>query len=250
MDYLVPKAPADEVAYFLDFTKQMGADDAIATFTLVVTSGTVTLKQPAENFGAFLRFIVEGGADGETALLTATVNTVLLQEFTREAQLYIASAATSVTPSTATKKTVLGFVFRAMGLADYEFNISPEEWAAALITMDAQMATWSTNGLQLNYNFPLTIGSSDLSDESGLPDDAILPVSGALAFAIAPAIGKSLSKEQTIVSTQGMNALRARYMPTPERPIPWGTPRGAGQKPWSVWWPYGFGGPSFPARRC
>jgi len=249
MDYLVPKAPADEVAYFLDFSKQMGPDDAIATFTLSVTSGTVTLPQPADNYGTFLRFLVQGGANGETAILTATVNTVGLQEFTREAQLYVSTNAVSVTPSTATKKTVLGFVFRAMGLADYEFNISPEEWAAALITMDAQMATWRTNNLDLNYNAPPSIGGSDLSDESGIPDDAILPVSGALAFAVAPAIGKTLSKEQVIVATQGMNALRARYSLTPNRAIPLGTPRGAGQKPWGVWWPYGVGGPSFP-RRC
>lgn len=249
MDYLCPKTPSDQVFYFLDFSKQMGSDDSISTFALTVASGTATIVGTPDNYLSFLRFLVAGGTDGAITTFTCTVTTALQQEFTREAQLYVSNAAISVTPSTATKETVLGFVFRAMGLADYEFNITPEEWAAALITMDAQMATWSTNGLMLNYNFPTAIGSSDLSDESGIPDDAILGVSGALAFSIAPAIGKTLSKEQVIVATQSMNALRARYSPVIERSIPYGTPLGAGKKPWGVWWPYGFNGPVTPIER-
>ena len=128
-----------------------------------------------------------------------------------------AATAVPVTPVTNTKRQILNLMFQVMGLADYEFNVSPEEYASGLFLMEAQMATWRTNNLDLNYNFPPTIWAGDLDDPSGIPDDAVLPVASALAFPVAAAIGKSLSAEAKVTSGLAMNALRARYSITPER---------------------------------
>lgn len=252
MEYLVPKPSDASVTYFADWSKQLSDSDVIKTFTLTVTSGTVTIssgpQQPC-NFGVFIRFVLAGGANGETALLNCTINTVGGQVMSRDIQLMVLDTAEPVTPSTNTKRQILGLTFLTMGLANYEFNIEPEEWASALFAMDAQMATWRTNNLYLNYNAPAVIGQSDLADESGIPDDAVLPVGTALAFVVAPAIGKTLSVEAKVTAGNAMNALRARYSVTPNRLLQQGTPRGAGQKPWGIWNPFGFNGPTDPAIR-
>jgi hypothetical protein len=179
VEYLVPKPSDASVTYFADWSKQLQPGDLITTFTLTVTSGTVTISddpEPPLNFGEFIRFVVEGGANGEIAVLTNTVHTVGGQVMTRTIQLAVLDTAEPVTPSTNTKRQILSLTYRMMGLADYEFNVSPEEWATALFAMDAQMATWRTGNLDLNYNAPTVIGESDLDDPSGLPDDAVLPV--------------------------------------------------------------------------
>jgi len=250
VEYLVPKPSGDTVTYFADWSKQLQAGDLIKTFTLTVSSGTVTISsdpEPPLNFETFIRFVVAGGADGETAVLSNTVTTVGGQVMSRDIQLKIVDTAVPLTPATNTKRQVLNLTYRMMGLADYEFNITPEEWSTALFAMDAQMATWRTNNLDLNYNAPTVIGQSDLDDPSGIPDDAVLAVGAALAFAVAPAIGKTLSAEARVTAGQAMNALRARYSITPTRTLQAGTPRGAGQKPYGVWQPFGFSGSTDPA---
>lgn len=252
MEYLVPKPSGASVTYFADWSKQLTGTDLIKTFTLTVSSGTVTIGQDPEpplNFYTFIRFNVAGGVDGEIAVLTNTVNTVGGQVFTRDIQLKVLDSAEPVTPSTNTKRQILNMTYRMMGLTDYEFNVTPEEWATALFAMDAQMATWRTNNLYLNYNAPAVIGESDLDEESGIPDDAVLPVACALAFVVAPAIGKTLSTECRVTAGNAMNALRARYSVTPNRVLQGGTPRGAGQKPWGTWQPYGFSGTTDPSVR-
>jgi hypothetical protein len=251
MEYLVPKPSGDTVTYFADWSKQLQAGDLIKTFTLTVTSGTVTISsdpEPPLNFGTFIRFVVAGGANGETAILSNTVDTVGGQVLTREIQLQVLDTAVAVTPATNTKRQILNLTFQTMGLADYEFNVTPEEWSSALFATDAQMAMWRTNNLDLNYNAPTVIGGSDLDDPSGIPDDAVLPAASALAFVVAPAIGKTLSVEAKVTAGLAMNALRARYSVTPERVLQGGTPRGAGQKPYGIWQPFGFSGVLDPSR--
>lgn len=252
MEYLVPKPSGDTVTYFADWSKQLADSDLIKTFTLTVSSGTVTISAdpfPPLNFETFIRFGVAGGVDGETAVLTCAILTVGGQVMSRDIQLKILDTAVPVTPATNTKRQILSFMFWAMGLADYEFNVSPEEWATLLFMMDAQMATWRTNNLYLNYNAPAVIGGSDLDDPSGIPDDAVLPVACALAFPGAAAIGKTLSPAALVTAGNSMNALRARYSVVPQRSLQPGTPRGAGQKPWGTWGPFGWSGSTDPGVR-
>lgn len=247
MDYLVPKPPSDTVAYFIDWSKQLVAGDVIETFTLTVSSGTVVIAPDPLNYGVFLRCVISGGADGEIATLDCTVNTAGLQALTRQIQLAVLDTAVAITPSTSTKRDLINMAYQAMGLADYEFNTTAEEYAAALLSLDTLQAQWRTNNLDLGYNAPPVVGQSDLSDESGIADDAVDAVALALAMRVAPYAGKTMSAEARVAYGHAMNALRARYSVIPNRALSSGTPRGAGQKPYGVWWPYGFSGVSDPA---
>lgn len=249
MEYLVPKAPADTVAYYIDWSKQLTEGDVIETFTLTVASGTVTIVGTPLNYETFLRVLVSGGASGETAVLDCTVNTAGLQVLQRQVQLYVSDSAEAITPSTATKRTVCYMVFEEVGLAGYEFDGTPEEYASMLRRLDVQMAEWSTV-YTVPYNAPPQIGTGDLDDESGIPDDAVNYLVLTIAKRFAPLIGKTLSKESLIALKEAQGVFTGRYSLNAQRVIPYGTPMGAGKKPWGVWWPYGFNGPSFPSRRC
>jgi hypothetical protein len=247
VEYLVPKPSTDTVAYYLDWSKQLEAGDVISTFTLTVASGTVAIQANPENFGYFVRCAISGGANGEIATLNCTVNTVGLQVLTRQIQLAILDTAVAVTPATSTKRTIINMCYQAMGLADYEFNTTNEEYAAALLALDTLQAEWRTNNLDLGYNAPTVVGQSNLADQSGIADDAVNATALALAMRVAPYAGKSMSGEARLAYGQAMSALRARYSVIPNRALQPGTPRGAGQKPYGVWWPYGFTGPTDPA---
>jgi hypothetical protein len=240
MEYLVPKAPDDTVAYFADWTKQLG-EDCITTFTLTVTAGTVTIPEtPCLFDGAFIRFLVAGGADGEMALLTCTVHTVGKQELIREIQLFVSDQSVSVTPSSVAKRALIEMAFEEIGLAGYEFDPTSEEYASALRRLDAIMAEWRTSSLDLGYNAPAVVGDSDLDDPSGIPDDAVRPVFLTLAFDVCPPLGKSMSVESKARYASSMDLLRTRYAPKIERRLPRTTPIGMGHRPWSTWWPYGM----------
>jgi len=242
MDYLVPKAPADTCIYFIDWSKQLPDGDLIETFELTVSSGTVTVPQTPDNFGDHLRFLLAGGANGELAILSCTVHTVALQVMTRELQLYIADGVVPLAPSTCAKRAVCEMAFEECGLAGYEFDKTPEEWQSALRRLDALQAEWRSSGLDLDYNAPAVLGDGDLDDASGIPDDAVNATALSLALRICPPLGKAWSAESRIAYTVSMDLLRARYLSKPERALPAGTPRGAGNKPWSTWWPYGAWG--------
>lgn len=253
MEYLVPKPSDATVTYFADWSQQLGESDTIKTFTLTVTSGTVTITtdpQPPLNFGTFIRFVVAGGANGEIAVLTNTINTVGGQVMTRAIQLAVLDTALPVTPSTAAKRTICYMVFEEVGLAGYEFDATPEEYASMMRRMDAQMAEWRGTGLDFNYNQPPVLGQGDLADESGIPDDALNFVALSIAQRFAPLIGKTLSRESLTALQQSSGPIRGRYAIAPQRTLQRSTPRGAGQKPYGVWWPYGSGGSSPPSGPC
>ena len=102
------------------------------------------------------------------------------------------------------------------------------------------MAQWCGPGesLALPYNFPTSIGGSDLDDASGIPDFAFNAVSIALALRFNPVIGKTMSLESKLAMQSGMNAIRNACTNIPERLLPPNTLRGAGNKPWSTWQPF------------
>lgn len=239
MEYLLPKAPGDALAYFIDWSKQLGSD-VIDTFFVEVSQGAILIAaDPAPaNFGQFIRVVVSGGADGEIAQIYCYITTLNGQALSRTLSLPISSAAIAVTPSTATKRAVVQMAFEEAGLAGYEFDATDAENASALRRLDALMAMWRTLYPGLNYNAPTVIGTGALADESGLPDDAINAVVTSLAYRIAPGIGKSMNAEARIAYAQAMNALRARYGRAVVRRLPAATPRGAGAKPWSTWQPF------------
>lgn len=233
---LDPKQPTETVAYYIDWSRQL-LTDTIVSYTLAVTSGTVTITAD-ENGAQFIRMVVAGGADGEVATFSCQIVTYDEQRLDRDLSLVIADAATAITPATTTKRTIVNMAFEEIGLAGYEFDASPQEQFSVLRRLDALMADWKSQSLNLGYNAPPTIGAGDLDDESGIPDNALNTVVMSLALRAMPAIGKSMSPETRVALAQGMGALRTAYAVIPGRTLPRSTPRGSGNKPSSTWWPF------------
>lgn len=233
--YLTPKLPTETIACMADWAKELGSD-VISTFTLTVSSGTVTVSE-ATNFGQFIRFLVAGGANGETATLAMSVTTFGDQVLKRTLSLLVSNGVTAITPITTTKRTIVNMAFEEIGLAGYEFDATPEEQFSALRRLDALMAQWRGSSLDLGYNFPPAIGAGDLNDAANIPDFAVNATAISLGLRIMPAIGKMMSAETRLALAQGMVAIRTYCAVIPERTLPRSTARGAGA--WNQpWWPF------------
>jgi len=244
MTILTTKAPADILAYDLDFAPQLG-DDCISTFVASVDTGTVDIERQT-NTPQGVRLLISGGAADEDATLSVAIVTLGGQNFTQAFTLPIRTGAQAAIPSTATKRAIIEMTFEEMTLAGYEFDATPEEQAAYLRQLDAMMAEWRGPGRQLAipYNAPAVLGEGNFEDESGVPDFAIQAVAISLAKRCAPKIGKTLSPETQAALVSGMDAINAAFSPRVERRLGRTTPRGAGNRWAAAWDPFfrGSGG--------
>lgn len=239
---LTPKRSDETVRYLIDWTEQLALTvDTLDDFTLTLDSGSITLSDE-QNAGPIIYFLAAGGTDAETQEITCQITTVGGQTLVRNLTLLVSDTAIAIVPQTTTKGAIVTQAFVECGLAGYEFNVTPDEQAEALTRLDSMMAQWRGPGteLQIPYNAPAVIGDSDLSDESGIPDFAFNGVAVSLALRICPQMGKTMSAESRVAYAQSMNAIRAACTVTPERRLQRTTPRGAGNKPFSTWNPYGW----------
>lgn len=132
------------------------------------------------------------------------------------------------------KRDLINQAFEQIGLAVYVFDLSPEQLAAALKTMDSMLATWNAKGIRLGYPVPTTAGGSTLDQDSGLPDSAYEAVVMNLAKRLATTVGRATSQDVNVAAKQGYDILLARAVQPPEMRLPNTMPRGAGQKAWRV----------------
>jgi len=101
-----------------------------------------------------------------------------------------------------TKGEVVKTALTLIGIADYEFDIIPEELATGVDFLNLMMSLWSNKSLKVPYNF-----DGDAEDSSGLPDIAIEAVAANLAIRLAPSYGKQVPMEVRTLAKQGLNAL-------------------------------------------
>jgi hypothetical protein len=132
-----------------------------------------------------------------------------------------------------TKRQYIEEAFTEIGLADYVFNLTPNELATALRRLDGMMAEWNARGIRLGYPLPLSPGLSDLDEQTSVPDRANEAIVLNLACRIAPSYGKQ-AMAATMTSARGaLNTIMVRAAtPTPMQ-FPRTMPAGAGNKPWT-----------------
>lgn len=233
-----PKGQDEVRTYGIDWSPMLLNGAAISgnpTFVLKVgatidsysTSGNITFAT------------ISGGRDGFPALFTATMVSDDGQTFVQDVELpIIASSCTGYVPASTTKRTIVEMAFEECGLPGYSFTASPEEISSAVRRLDAKMREMCVGMKALTYRFPTGIGTSDPDDESWVPDDAVGAVVGQLAQSIAPGLGKAISSEQKRAASYSLNVARGRYTVVPTQVVPCSTPRGAGNNPWALWYPY------------
>lgn len=131
-----------------------------------------------------------------------------------------------------TKRQLAADALGEIGIADYEFDITPDEQAMVIRRLDTMMATWEARTVRVGYLFPATADGSDPDDDSGLPESACETVFLNLAIRIAPSFGKTVSAETKKSARDGWDLLLiAGAQPIPQQ-LPSTLPRGAGQKSW------------------
>lgn len=224
--------------------------DTIATSELKVVCGGLSAEVTAQ--GDDIIFVkVSGGNPCERVVLLNTITTDSGLTLVESIEMDV-RPATGLTapagPSTSKKRVLIDMAFEAAGLSGYTFDQTPEERASALRALDAMMAAWDAKGVCLGYNFPESFGEGDEDDASGIPDWAINAVRLSLAKQIVAGIGKTLSRETEANLTSAMSDLHARTLHIPRQELPHGTPRGAGNRAFSIRRPYHW--PSRYGRGC
>lgn len=102
-----------------------------------------------------------------------------------------------------TKGELVKAALTEIGIAEYEFDITPQEVGQGVERLDTMMALWSSKGIDLGFNY---VGGP--GDESNVPTIAQEAVITNLSLRLAPSYGKTVAPE---VKTRASVSLRALY---------------------------------------
>ncbi len=132
-----------------------------------------------------------------------------------------------------TKHQLIAAAYEEIGLADYVFDIAPEQLMGACRKMDALLSGWEVNGIRIGYASSDNPTTTNLASDSGVPSYANEAIYLNLAIRIAASIGKNISPDTRAGAKKAYLQLLSAAMPEPlEYQMPRQLPRGAGQKPW------------------
>lgn len=131
-----------------------------------------------------------------------------------------------------TKRQYVVQAFRKAGLAAYVFDLTPDQLQSALVDLDSMMATWNAKGIRIGYPLPSSQASSDLDDETNVPDSANEAIYTNLSLKIAPDFGKVVMPEVKMAAKMAYDNLLSLANFPMEMQLPGTMPAGAGNKPW------------------
>lgn len=131
-----------------------------------------------------------------------------------------------------TKRQFVEGAFEEIGMANYVFDLQPEQLQSALRRLDAMMMEWNAQGIRLGYPIASSPQDADLDTETGTPDSAWEAVITNLAVRIAPGYGKTVSPDTKMVAKNAFNTLMQRATFPLEKQLPATMPIGQGNKPW------------------
>lgn len=128
-----------------------------------------------------------------------------------------------------TKRQAVQAALTELGIADYSFDVMPEQLEQGLRRLDAMVAEWNGRGIRVSYALPASPETSDLDQDSGIPDSCWEAVITNLALRLAPAYGKAVNMATMVVARQSLNTVLARAAMPSEMQLP-SMPSGAGNK--------------------
>ena len=130
------------------------------------------------------------------------------------------------------KRQFVSAAFEEIGMAEYVFDLQPEQLQSALNRLDAMMAEWNAKGLRLGYSMPSSPQDSDLDEPTFVPDSAWEAIITNLAIRIAPGYGKAVAADTRLTAKTAYNTLLQRAAFPLEQQLPETMPIGQGNKPW------------------
>ena len=132
-----------------------------------------------------------------------------------------------------TKRDIVNQAFGEIGMADYVFDLQPEQLNNALRQLDMMMATWNGKGIRIGYPLPSSPGGSDLDEVIGVTDMALEAMYLNLAVRISSGYGKTVSPDTKLTAKFAYNQLLGRSALPIEMQIGNQTvPSGSGNKGW------------------
>lgn len=110
------------------------------------------------------------------------------------------------------KREIIQEAFTEIGLGPYTYDMQPEDFQTGLTRLDAMMAQWATERVDVGY--PL---GGDLDTQTNLPANAKEAVILGLAMRIAPSYGKNPSALTIQLARNGFMTLQNATAVIPNR---------------------------------
>lgn len=133
------------------------------------------------------------------------------------------------------KQNLIDKAYEQIGLASYVFDISPEMYQSALMSLDSMIATWSIQGVRPGpYPLPTKPENSNLADDSNLPDWANQAVFMKLGILLASERNKPLTPQLLSNADIAYNAMLTQLSKDNVMQFPPGTLAGAGNRRWGA----------------
>ena len=129
-----------------------------------------------------------------------------------------------------TKRQFVNQAFEEIGYAPWAFDLESDQLESAMRRLDSMMATWNSKGVKINYPLPSSPESSDLDDETEVPDHAVEAIYLNLAIRLAPTVGKTVTRETKVSAKMAYNQLLNRMVKPVESKFPNTLPLGSGNK--------------------
>jgi len=131
-----------------------------------------------------------------------------------------------------TKRQLITEAFAEIGLADYVFDLQPEQLQRALRRLDTMIKQWEAKNILVGYPIPGSPEDSLLDEETNLLQSAEEAVITNLAVRLAPAFGKQAMPETKVIAKNSYDALLNDTVTVIERQLPANMPMGQGNKPY------------------
>lgn len=128
-----------------------------------------------------------------------------------------------------TKRQLIDAAYGELAMAGYAFDRAPEEDQAALVKLDAMMASAD---IDIGYAFGLSQDDTDLDQDSGLQLVDTEAVYMGLAVRLAASKGKTLQRSTITAARAAWDGLLSRdaHRQVKQQQLRAGVPRGAGSK--------------------
>jgi len=130
-----------------------------------------------------------------------------------------------------TKRQIIEQAYEELGLAATSFDLQPEQLESARRKLDTLVAGWSSKNIKIGYPLPSEANSSDIDQQTNVPDHAVEALYLNLAIKIAPSHGKTVSPETKLQADAAYrNILRIALQNPPQMKYSCSLPSGAGHK--------------------
>jgi len=136
------------------------------------------------------------------------------------------------------KRQFVEAALEEIGLADYVFDLSPEQLQSAVRRMDSMLAAWNAIGIRIGYPLTSNPDDADLDTITAVPDSANEAIILNLALRLSPSYGKAIALPTSAAARMAYNTLMSRAAMPAEQQFPSTLPVGAGQRSYNIDFPF------------